>query len=366
MKDEQKTKEQLIEELKVVRLQLATLEKKANRNSKRLEEEMQQQTYKLAERIKELDCLYNMSDLIETPGISLEGILRGTVELLPRAWQYPSLACARIILQDQTYKTANFQESEWRLISDINVQGELTGMVEVYYLQEPPPNGYEPFLPEEITLLNALAKRLGRIIERKRAEEALRESEEQYRSIFTKSHATILLIDPETADIVDASPAACKYYGYNIEELRTKKITDINTLTPQQVFEEMERAKAEQRKHFYFQHRLANGDVQPVDVYSGPIEIKGKTLLFSIVHDISERRKAEEAREMLILDLREALSKTKILSGMLPICTSCKKIRDDKGYWNQIESYIRRHSEAEFSHSICPECAKKLYPEYYK
>jgi hypothetical protein len=65
------------------------------------------------------------------------------------------------------------------------------------------------------------------------------------------------------------------------------------------------------------------------------------------------------------LELRNALSKIKTLSGMLPICASCKKIRDDKGYWNQIESYIKHHSEAEFSHSICPECAKILYPGHY-
>ena len=294
MKDEKKTKEQLIEELKAVRLQLAKLEKRAYLDSKHVEEEMQQHSHKLAERIKELDCVYGMSNLIETPGISLEGILRGTVELLPRAWQYPSLACARIILQDQTYKTANFQESAWRLVSDIKVKGELTGIVEVRYLQEPPHNGYEPFLAEEVTLLNEVAKRLGRITERKRAEEALLESEDKYRRIFNNLHATMLLIDPKTAGIVDANLSACIYYGYDLEELRTKKITDINTLTPEQVFEEMERAKTEQRNHFNIQHRLANGDVRPVDVYSGPIEIKGRKLLFSIVHDIGERRKAEE------------------------------------------------------------------------
>jgi len=72
---------------------------------------------------------------------------------------------------------------------------------------------------------------------------------------------------------------------------------------------------------------------------------------------------AEEQRERLILDLQEALAKVKTLSGLLPICSYCKKIRDDKGYWNQIESYIRDHSEAEFSHSICRECAKKYYPD---
>jgi DNA-binding NtrC family response regulator len=72
-------------------------------------------------------------------------------------------------------------------------------------------------------------------------------------------------------------------------------------------------------------------------------------------------KRAEEEREKLIHELQEALAKVKTLSGMLPICASCKNIRDDKGYWNQIESYIRDHSEAEFSHSICPDCKKKLY-----
>ncbi len=80
--------------------------------------------------------------------------------------------------------------------------------------------------------------------------------------------------------------------------------------------------------------------------------------------DITEREQKAKEREKLIKDLTEALAKVKTLSGLLPICASCKKIRDDKGYWNQIEEYIRDRSEAEFSHSICPECAKKLYPDF--
>ncbi len=78
---------------------------------------------------------------------------------------------------------------------------------------------------------------------------------------------------------------------------------------------------------------------------------------------IVQRKKAEQALEFEKNKLQDALSKVKELSGMFPICASCKKIRDDKGYWNQIESYIRDHSEAEFSHGICPDCAKKLYPD---
>ena len=82
--------------------------------------------------------------------------------------------------------------------------------------------------------------------------------------------------------------------------------------------------------------------------------------------EIKERKRAQIEKDNLIVELKDALSEVKTLSGLLPICASCKKIRDDHGYWNQIESYIRDHSKVEFSHSICPECAKKLYPEIYK
>lgn len=81
--------------------------------------------------------------------------------------------------------------------------------------------------------------------------------------------------------------------------------------------------------------------------------------------EVAEREKAEQEREQVIVKLQQALAQVKRLSGFLPICASCKKIRDDKGYWQQVEAYIRDHSEAEFSHGLCPECAKMLYPELF-
>ncbi len=85
--------------------------------------------------------------------------------------------------------------------------------------------------------------------------------------------------------------------------------------------------------------------------------------LLGICTDITDRKQAEEAREKLIIELKEALAQVKTLKGLLPICAACKKIRDDKGYWNQIEGYIQKHSDALFSHGLCPECADKLYGE---
>jgi len=89
----------------------------------------------------------------------------------------------------------------------------------------------------------------------------------------------------------------------------------------------------------------------------------GMSVCRAVVNSITERKQLEAGREQLISELREALAHVKKLSGLLPICSYCKKIRDDKGYWNQIESYIHEHSEAEFSHSICQECAKEHYPD---
>jgi len=85
-----------------------------------------------------------------------------------------------------------------------------------------------------------------------------------------------------------------------------------------------------------------------------------------LIDENTERRKAEQEKEALIKELKETIAQVKTLKGLLSICSSCNNIRDDKRYWNQIKSYIKDHPEAEFSHGICPDCAKKLYPELSK
>lgn len=82
--------------------------------------------------------------------------------------------------------------------------------------------------------------------------------------------------------------------------------------------------------------------------------------------EIEERKRTEAEKEQLIVQLQKAMQDVKVLSGFLPICAACKKIRDDTGYWRQIEEYISKHSNALFSHGICPDCSKKLYPEYHE
>jgi len=96
------------------------------------------------------------------------------------------------------------------------------------------------------------------------------------------------------------------------------------------------------------------------------LDAAGQERTCMIFRDISARKLLEEERERLITELRETLGQVKMLRGLLPICASCKKIRDEHGTWNEIESYVRKHSEVNFSHGMCPDCMRGLYPEYYK
>ena len=133
------------------------------------------------------------------------------------------------------------------------------------------------------------------ISERKKSEEALFESEERFRSLFEKVHVVSLIIDLVDGSIVDANSAAAEFYGWSRDELRAMKISDINTLSHEEVLKEMETARTEQRKHFNFFHRRADGSIRAVEVYSGPINYCGKSILYSVVHDITERKQAEDA-----------------------------------------------------------------------
>jgi len=133
------------------------------------------------------------------------------------------------------------------------------------------------------------------ITDLRRAEDALKQSEERFRQMFQLHAATMLLIDPENGAIIDANHAAARFYGYSQEQLRTMNITDINTLSKEQVQEEYTNAAREARNDFIFPHKLANGEIRMVEVHSTPITIKQQTVLFSIIHNITERKRAEEA-----------------------------------------------------------------------
>lgn len=128
----------------------------------------------------------------------------------------------------------------------------------------------------------------------RRAEQALRESEERFRRMFERHSAPMMLIDPQTGAIVDANQSAAQFYGYKEAQLRTLHIQDINQTDPEAVREHRQAALNEEQNCFTFRHQLHDGSVRTVEVHSAPVEASGQTLLFSIVHDITEQRAAED------------------------------------------------------------------------
>ncbi len=166
-------------------------------------ENLEKRTYDLKERVKELNCLWEISNLVERPDISLEEIIKGTVNLLPSAWQYPQITCARIILDSKEYKSKNFKETVWEQASDIILHQKPIGTVEVYYLEEGPQMEEGPFLKEERNLIDIVAERLGKIIEREQAEVKLQQSYQKLQKTMEDTISTIGKIaetrDPYTA-----------------------------------------------------------------------------------------------------------------------------------------------------------------------
>jgi len=126
--------------------------------------------HNLGERIKELNCLYGIAKVTRKSGITFENIIEETVNLLPPAWQYSEIACARIFLENTEYKTDDFRETKWKQSADITIQREIVGEVAVCYLEEKPESNEGPFLKDERNLINAIAEQLGRITEHMLAE----------------------------------------------------------------------------------------------------------------------------------------------------------------------------------------------------
>ncbi|MBK9034226.1 MAG: PAS domain S-box protein [Myxococcales bacterium] len=121
-----------------------------------------------------------------------------------------------------------------------------------------------------------------------------RDSASLFRTLFDVNAAVMLLIDPDDGHLVDANSAAERFYGWTLAELRTRTIFDINTLSPTEIQLELERARTARRTHFEFRHRTARGAIADVEIYTGPIAVGGRTLLLSIIHDVTERRRVEE------------------------------------------------------------------------
>jgi PAS domain S-box-containing protein len=171
---------------------------------------------------------------------------------------------------------------------------------------------------------------------------------------------------------IGCNTAFAEYMGLTIQDIIGKSVYD---LAPPDLARSYNKKDVELLTHSRHHTQIYEAEVKHADgsmrnvIFNKAVFFEDNGAvggLIGVIIDITQRKTLEKEREHLIGELQDALAQVKQLSGLLPICSACKKIRDDKGYWSQIETYITEHSEALFTHSICPGCAKKLYPQYYK
>ena len=210
---------------------------------------------------------------------------------------------------------------------------------------------------------------------RDQAVRSLRESEKKYKDLLNSLNVGVVVYAPDSS-ILLSNPKACSILGLTEDQMMAKNAIDLNwkflrengTPMPLEEYPVNQIISTKMPIHnmvIGIKHPKTN-DFVWVLVNGFLLFEANKKIRQVIINfiDITERKKIEEERERLIDKLKNALSEIKALQGILPICSHCKKIRDDQGNWEKVEKYIHDRSEAEFSHSICPECAKKVWGDY--
>ncbi|GAI69147.1 unnamed protein product, partial [marine sediment metagenome] len=268
---------------------------------KETREALQKKTDDIAKRIKELNCLYGISSLVEKPGISLEEILQRTVDLIPPAWQYPEITGAQINLEHQTFQTKNYKETIWKQSTAIIGKDEPIATLNICYLEERPESEEGPFLKEERKLINAIAKQLRNIIERKQMEGPLEESTEKLENIFRSCSDAITVSDLK-GTIIECNRATLDMHGFSAK----KEIIGKSAL-------ELIAPKDQQRALENMKKTLQKGSIRIKEYtlitrngseFAGELSASvirdncGKPVSFvAIVRDISERKREKKALE---------------------------------------------------------------------
>ncbi len=215
----------------------------------------------------------------------------------------------------------------------------------------------------ELSLSNAQIR--AEIDERARAEVALRESEQKFALAFKSSPSTIILTrfpDGAILEVNDGFGAMC---GFDRGEVIGRTTVELNlwfdAAERNGVVDTLDKSGAIHGQEVRFLRK--SGEFFTGLLSAATFQLNDEMCTLSTIQDISVRKGLEDERERLIERYQETLATVKLLSGIIPICMHCKKIRDDKGYWNRLEKFIQEHSSAEFSHGVCPDCLAKYYPD---
>jgi two-component system, NtrC family, response regulator HydG len=291
-------------------------------------------TNALTERIKELNCLYGISNLFENQDVSLSWIMQRAVELIPTAWQYPENACARIILDGQEYRSRNFKITRWHQNTEIILNGKHVGDVDIYYIQAPPGGDGDPFLEEENRLLRAIGERLSKVLWLKRSEEALKESEERYRLLTEQVAEGVALVQDTRFCYVN--PSFCSMFnvlspesilGQTVHDPLTGDTAAITRCYGNKA-DDLLKAKLEEVHHIVRQEKRLW-----IQICHVPISFQGRPALLSTFKDITEikeqQMKAQRMAELLNNEnrvLRSSLRERYRLGDILGRCQAMQEV----------------------------------------
>jgi len=285
-------------EITIEKEETVYLKEYSERLVKKLESKMlnlEKSNLALGERVKELNCLYKIAEIVGKPGISMEEILQETAESIPACWQYPEITCARIILEGQEFRTKNFRETAWKQTGDIFVHKKQTGAIEVYCLEEKPESDEGLFLKEERKLISAIAKRLGQITERHRAEDEIKRAAKEWRITFDSITDSVFIIDKDYK-LVRMNKAFADVFKMKPVELIGRPCYEIvhgtNEPVPNCPYKKTLKTKKPATSELFEPQLGIYLEVMSSPIFDDKGEVRASVHL---IKDITERKKAEEA-----------------------------------------------------------------------
>lgn len=189
------------------------------------------------------------------------------------------------------------------------------------------------------------------------------QDEVEYRKLLVEENRDGIVIVGPGGEVVEANRRFAEMLGYSREEVLGLKVWDWDAVFSREQIREFLDACDSTGHHMETQHRRRDGEVIDVDLSNSGMVYRDRKHVFCICRDITEKKRAEREKEQLIRQLSESLAEIKTLRGILPVCSYCKKVRDDRGYWEQVDVYLQKHSDADVSHGICPGCLAEHHPD---
>lgn len=323
--------------------------------SKKMQLEREELLLNLNERLKELNCLYKISNLIMQPGITLNDLLQETAGLLPESWQYPDVTCARIIFKEQIFKTDNYKDTEWKQSGNIISFGERVGEVEVCYIEKKPEIDEGPFLKEERDLIDSIAIQLGNVIEHKQTETTL-ESTRSYADNIVNCSLDMIITVNNDRKIVEFNDAAQKTFGYKKEEVLGESIEMLYE-SPEEAAKPTESLK--RKGHFFGEafNKKKSGEIFTSYVSASFILDKEGDVLgaMGISRDITKQKEVEKSLQESEMKFR---SVTQSATDAIISANSDEKIMS----WNKGAVSIFGYNEEE----VLNKSLTMLMPERYR